>query len=203
MNRLSSIADRVARSRMAGVSVGIKDYEAKDMYWLKSQLYQALHEFGHNIDIDTDGNTSVVDYKGTLNIYIKNPEIVEKVLRKTEDFAGHFGMVGMRGKVRQDMSNSRNIPVVRVDIESNEDEKFTGLTDTSMMYSTWREILDYLGFDKVNEESGNMPIHHYLYAMKDKSYSVWPDNKLKAFAWQIADMCREALNHGYKDISWA
>ena len=203
MNRFARVADKVAKMFVAGVSIGVKGYDPKDVYWVEMQLGQALFGFDRKqINIDTDGNTSPSDYTGTINIYVQDPEIVNAVVHKAWDVVTHLQLVGIRGKVRQDVSRMTKGPVVRVDVESNKDSEFVDLMDTHITYSTWRSVLDWMGFTSKNEEAGSMPIQEYLSAYQ-KPADFAGKQKEAMFARQIAEMAKAALRRGYREISWS
>jgi hypothetical protein len=204
MNRLAVIADKVAKSITAGVSIGVKDFSPKDMSWIENQLHDTLREFNRDdVRIDADGTTNYSEFTGTLNIYCRDEEVAKLVFHKADDFVTHLRhLTGIVGKVRQDMSRMYKQPTVRVDIEMNKDEEFADMMSTSIMYSRWRLILNWLGLPHVNEEHGSMPIREYLEAYKTPGDFEGKEREA-VFARQIALMAQAALKRGYKEISWA
>ena len=202
MNRLSCIADKVARNLTSGVEISIRGYNPTDLGWVMHQLYQGLRDFGRKIDIQPDGTTSTEDFTGTINIYVKDPEDVNNVRVSAWDVIGHFGLVGIDAKVRQDVSKMRNMPVVRVDVMKNSEQG--GLEGTNITYSTWREILDHLGLTDEDEQAGSMPINIYLSAAITHPKEEYENdmNRLNRYIGQISDMAKKAKARGYKDIVW-
>ena len=138
-----------------------------------------------------------------MNVYVKNPDFADKIFRDLSNWVGHLHLVGINGRVRLETSKSTQGPVVRVEIIKNEDEKFGNMESTSITYSTWRLVLDWLGFSgDVDEQVGSMPIRDYLAAFRHPA-PHYADDKVAVFAQQIARMATTALKHGYKEIAWA
>lgn len=200
----ASVASKIARSLTAGVSVYVKDFKSKDMDSIERNIRQGLKGFGEqNYRVDLDGGTDSDDHTGTVNIYVNNPDFTDKIFRDLSDWIGHLHLVGINGRVRLETSKSTQGPVVRVEIIKNEDEKFGGMSSTNITYSTWRSVLNWLGFSgDVDEQAGSMPIRDYLAAYK-RPADFSGKAKEAVFARQIAMMATTALKHGYKEIAWA
>jgi hypothetical protein len=199
----ASVANKIARSLLAGVSVFVKDFKSKDMLSIEQNIQKGLKGFGEqNYRVELDGGTYSDDHTGTVNVYVNNPDFADKIFRDLSDWVGHLHLVGINGRVRLETSKSTQGPVVRVEIIKNEDEKFGGMSSTDITYSTWRSVLDWLGLDAVAEESGSMPIRDYLAAYKHPA-DFSGKAKEAVFARQIAMMATTALKHGYKEIAWA
>jgi hypothetical protein len=204
MDRTSRLADRVARSVIAGVSVGVKDYKSKDMGWIQESIQRGLRGFGErNYHVDLDGGTYDEQHTGTVNVYVDSPDFTQKIFDDLSSWVRHMSYAGVYGSVKLDTSRTTHGPVVRVEIVKNDDEKFYGMESTGITYSTWRMVLDWLGFSgDVDEQAGSMPIRDYLAAFRRPATSDVPD-KVAVFAQQIARMATNALKHGYREISWA
>jgi len=200
MDRYANLADKVAKSFVAGVGIYVKGHNPLDLGWVSSQLSQNLRQFGNKIEVAFDGNSSFSDVTGTINIYVNDPALAEKVRHSAWDVVSHLGSVGIDAKVRPDVSKQRGGPVIRVDVMRNAEKG--GLESTSITYSTWREILNALGLVDEDEQVGTMPIHEYLSAVSVKQNELQANNRLNRFAQQIADMARKAMTRGYKEISW-
>jgi hypothetical protein len=199
----ASVASKIARSLTAGVSVFVKDFKSKDMSSIEMNIRKGLKGFGEqNYRVDLDGGTSSDDYTGTVNVYVNNPDSADMIFRDLSDWVEHLHLVGINGRVRLETSKSTQGPVIRVEIIKNEDEKFNGLVSTNITYSTWRSVLNWLGFNETHEESGSMPIRDYLAAYK-RPADFTGKAKEAVFARQIAMMATAALKHGYKEIAWA
>ena len=203
MNRLAVIADRVAKSVTAGILVGVKGFAPKDIFWVETRFSEGMRDFGRNVRVTEDGRTSALEFTGTINIYVVDESLVKLVLSRADDIMTHLGHIfKIIGRVRQDVSQMTKQAVIRVEIQQNPDEEFSELIETSITYSTWRSILDWLGFNDVNEEHGSMQISDYLHSYF-KPGDFEGKQKEAVFARQIAVMGKAAMKRGYKEISWA
>jgi len=193
---------KVARQVMAGVSVSIGGFSPRNMWWIMSELNTVLaRKYGHTITADLDGGTDVEAFKGVINFYLPADftdmaEVANEVARLMNGIGN-----GIRGQVKTDRSKMYAVPVIRVVVTANPDEKFSAIRTSSMTYTTWGRILEGLGLNaKYDVKNDEMPSSEYVRAYLANIQSMNSD--LVIFARQILKMATAADRHGYKTIVW-